>query len=53
VVQREHYPLFVFCGEVMNSVEVVDNEGKWRRMGQHVCYRCPTCTNKGKMQVGW
>jgi hypothetical protein len=46
------YSLFVFWGEdIIFAVNVVDGEGERRRMGQHVCYRCATCANKGNLKI--
>jgi hypothetical protein len=48
VLQRKEDSLFIFCGDVVIFVKVIDDEGEGGRMGQHVCYRCPTRANKGK-----
>jgi hypothetical protein len=31
---------------------VIDGDGEWRRMRQHVCYGCPTCANQGETEAG-
>jgi hypothetical protein len=51
MLQREDYSLFIFGGEVLIFViKVIDDEGNGgRRMGQHVCDRCPTSANKGEL----
>ena len=32
-------------------VNVIDDEGNGRRMGQHVGDRCATCANKGNLEM--
>src|SRR6266850_3005206 len=51
VAECENYSLFVFCGEVLNSFIVIDNEGKGRRMCQHVHHGCASCAKEGETQV--
>src|ERR1700761_7037642 len=46
--QRKDYSLFIFCGKIIISIKVIDDEGNGRRMCQHACYWCSTCANKGK-----
>ena len=52
VLECKQYSLFIFCGEVVIFVIVIDNEWKGRGMCEHICYRRATCTNEAKTEVG-
>src|SRR6266850_6648154 len=51
VPKCKRYSLFVFCGEVLHPLIVTDNEGKGRRMCQHVRHGRASCTKEGETQV--
>ena len=52
VLECKQYSLFIFWGEVVIFVVVINNEGKGRGMCQHIFYRRSTCTNEAKTEVG-
>jgi hypothetical protein len=52
VLQCKHYSLFIFRGEVVILVIIINDEWKRRRMCQHVNNGCAMCTNEAKIQVG-
>lgn len=45
------YPIFIIHGDNAIRVEVIDNEGKGRRMAEHFCYRRSGRTNEGNALV--
>ena len=53
MLQCEDYSIFIFGSEILIFfVKVIDDEGNGgRRIGQHVCYRRSTRTNKGDLQM--
>ena len=52
VLECKQYSFFIFCGEVMMSVIVINNEWEGRGMCEHICYGRATCTNETKAEVG-
>jgi hypothetical protein len=52
VPQRYEYSLLVFGDDVGILIDVIDGDGKRRRMSQHICHWCPMCANKGKTKIG-
>src|SRR6266851_446406 len=52
VLERKQYSLFIFCGEVVIPVIVINNERKGRGICEHICDGRSTCTNEAKVQIG-
>ena len=53
-VPEGKYDSLIVCWVAMFSAsEVIDNDGKWRRMRQHIFYRCSMCAKETKTEVGW
>jgi hypothetical protein len=52
VLECKHYSFFIFCSEVVIRVIVINNEGKGRRMSEHICHGRARCTNEAKTEVG-
>jgi len=52
VLECKQYSLFIFWGEVVIFIIVINNEGKGRGMCEHICHRRATCTNEAKTEVG-
>jgi hypothetical protein len=50
--EQKLYVVYIFIGNVVDFVKVIDNEWKGRRMCQHSHHRGAVCTNERKAQMG-
>ena len=46
VLESNSYSFFIFCQEVLISIDIINDEWKGRRMREHICHGRARCTNE-------